>query len=822
MKSDMDELQMHRRRNLSNLTNRIRLVLAALVLMNVLVSVLPTPARAHTAPPSVLHQTSPTLPSGFSIEDMHLEMYSPSGSDYVRFRGHMGWSGGSCTAPHTTGQLWLNVQWYDEDYNVVSPWGGQTSFSWGNWCHNFNADEGDAPWEFDLQGPLLSVGATYVEVAFRYIEPYGSTWCATCGVLVARDKNTYVGEPPLAPTNLRVTQVTQSSVALAWDDNSLHESEFVLQRSDSGTGTWATIATFQPNMAVYSDTAVELDHIYDYRIRAVNGYGASDWSNTLTVSMFPIFPANLRVTGVTPSSVRLAWDDTLNETAYDIQRSLDKSSWTDAVSLSQNSTGFMDSGRLSFTNHYYRVRARNASGASAWSGVVLGTTTGNFDFYNIRSYVAMGDSYSAGEGLFPYFTDSMTGDNKCHRSPRAYPSFVRAPSSEVPLAVRSPSDWRFIACSGARISNVRRGGSTQAGEPGTQLDQSAVTANTDLVTITIGGNDAGFAEVLSLCLWHACTSSSYQPFNNMPFTEWLPQEIDALWDEVNAAHSEIREASPSAALAVLGYPRLFPDTPDEQNCFKLNPWDDEQTFLNAMNARFEGIIEGEANSVGAFFVPVAPHFANHEVCGDGGEWMNGPAAEPELGVPPVEAKDSAFHPNETGQREYATPLNLLLSSGGTASSTAIATPDRGLTENPGSLGDLHLSTVIGSRGLRCGTSRSVSQSHQVRLEGSGFVPDSTVSLRLVDAKGKYLILDKEAIARTNSSILQVVDLSAIRPGSYGMEAHGTGLDGATRILLDSITVPLMCFADDRQGGLPLQHDGGKPDTDLWLSGWLEG
>lgn len=366
--------------------------------------------------------------------------------------------------------------------------------------------------------------------------------------------------------------------------------------------------------------------------------------------MFPTAPHNLKVTDVTGSSLAIEWGDTMNETGYAIQRSQDSTSWSNRGSVEQDSTTFTDSGLPSFTNYYYRVRAENGSRTSAWSDVAVGTTTGNFDLYDIRSYVAMGDSYSAGEGLFPYFADSMSGDNKCHRSPRAYPSFVKAPSSELPLAARYFSreegiDWRFIACSGAKTSNVWRGDAAQAGEVGTQLNQGAITGSTNLVTITIGGNDAGFTDVLDLCFRHACMSPSYRPFDpDRSYKEWLEAEIDSLWDDLNATYSEIREASPSAVVAVLGYPRLFPATRAEQNCLKLNPWDGEQTDLNAMTARLDGIIAREADAVGSFFIPVASHFAGHEVCGNAGEWINGPALEPALCIPPLNQRMVRFIP----------------------------------------------------------------------------------------------------------------------------------------------------------------------------------
>src|SRR5262245_24578488 len=84
------------------------------------------------------------------------------------------------------------------------------------------------------------------------------------------------------------------------------------------------------------------------------------------------------------------------------------------------------------------------------------------------NYVALGDSYSAGVGAGSYESDS----GSCRRSDNAYPKLW--------ANNRSPVSFKFVACSGARTDNVLN----------SQL--SALTPDTTLVTITVGGNDAGF------------------------------------------------------------------------------------------------------------------------------------------------------------------------------------------------------------------------------------------------------------------------------------------------------------------------------------------
>ncbi|HET8960899.1 GDSL-type esterase/lipase family protein, partial [Nocardioides sp.] len=90
------------------------------------------------------------------------------------------------------------------------------------------------------------------------------------------------------------------------------------------------------------------------------------------------------------------------------------------------------------------------------------------------SYVALGDSYASGTGTRDYINDGSS----CQRSTSAYPSLI--------AAARGYS-LNFRACSGARVADVTN----------TQL--SALTASTSYVSISVGGNDAGFADVLTEC-----------------------------------------------------------------------------------------------------------------------------------------------------------------------------------------------------------------------------------------------------------------------------------------------------------------------------------
>ena len=128
---------------------------------------------------------------------------------------------------------------------------------------------------------------------------------------------------------------------------------------------------------------------------------------------------------------------------------------------------------------------------------------------NGGEYVALGDSYSSGEGVGSYTADTnTTGSNECHRSMLAYPELVANAQGY------GQSNLDFAACSGAVVANlwgINGNSSTPgtAGLPGqggwNEGPQLAQVKSTDsLVTVSIGGNDIGFS---SLAL--DCTEAHY-------------------------------------------------------------------------------------------------------------------------------------------------------------------------------------------------------------------------------------------------------------------------------------------------------------------------
>ena len=308
-------------------------------------------------------------------------------------------------------------------------------------------------------------------------------------------------------------------------------------------------------------------------------------------------------------------------------------------------------------------------------------------------YVALGDSYSAGEGIEPFFEGP---EQECHRSELAYATLVRSPDfSDTFYRLRTDPtahvEWGFQACSGALTEHVLTSGFH--GDPYPQLEKVRpgdanpndlpVDDATDLVTITIGGNDAGFADSLSFC-WKIYDCQDVPMGTNGVYRDQLAAQVAGVGPQVRAVYEKLRAQAPNALIIVLGYPHLFPESKQEMNCAKLRQHDvkyvttqpgtkkpqvsrisqgysiNEQRMFRDFTVTLNSILADEVQRIGSsrmLFVPVADHFKGHEVCGNapGGEWINGPSASISLDL----RNDQSFHPNDTGQQAYARCVNAV-------------------------------------------------------------------------------------------------------------------------------------------------------------------
>ena len=187
---------------------------------------------------------------------------------------------------------------------------------------------------------------------------------------------------PNAPTGLAATTPSSTQVSLSWVDNATNETGYVLERASSSAFTGATAIALPAGATSYADTGRTAATTYWYRVRAMNGTTPSTWSAAISATTpaapvpAPAAPTGLAATTPSTTQVSLSWvDNATNETGYVLERAATNAfTGATAINLAAGATSYADTGRTAGTTYWYRVRAVNATGPSAWSTAISATT----------------------------------------------------------------------------------------------------------------------------------------------------------------------------------------------------------------------------------------------------------------------------------------------------------------------------------------------------------------------------------------------------------------------------------------------------------------
>ena len=196
---------------------------------------------------------------------------------------------------------------------------------------------------------------------------------------IQEDDNPVAGNPLSPPTNLTVSSVTESEIALTWTDNSSDETGFSLERAPGGTTSFAEIAALPAGTTTHTDAGLTDATQYCYRVRATNTTGQSAYSNTAcgtTGGSILAAPTNLAITSTTVSQINLSWtDNSSNEDGFKIERAPGTTSiFTQIATVDANVTTYANTDLAAGLTFTYRVRAFDAGGDSAYSNTIAGTT----------------------------------------------------------------------------------------------------------------------------------------------------------------------------------------------------------------------------------------------------------------------------------------------------------------------------------------------------------------------------------------------------------------------------------------------------------------
>jgi Rieske Fe-S protein len=205
--------------------------------------------------------------------------------------------------------------------------------------------------------------------------------CNQVGCSTYSNEATAVTEavPPATPLELDAEASGSTGVALSWTDASDNEALFRVERKRGSFGAWSEVATPDANATGYSDSGLTPNTTYLYRIRACNHVGCSAYSNQATATtddVPPAAPSALTATATGSSTVHLTWTDrSNNETEFRVERKEGSGgSWSQIGTKGSNSTSYDDTGLSPLTGYFYRVRACNSVGCSAFSDDASATT----------------------------------------------------------------------------------------------------------------------------------------------------------------------------------------------------------------------------------------------------------------------------------------------------------------------------------------------------------------------------------------------------------------------------------------------------------------
>jgi lysophospholipase L1-like esterase len=203
------------------------------------------------------------------------------------------------------------------------------------------------------------------------------------------------------------------------------------------------------------------------------------------------------------------------------------------------------------------------------------------------NYVALGDSYSSGVGAGSYIASS----GSCDRSTNAY--------SALWAGAHAPASYVSVACSGATITTVIN----------SQL--SALSASTTLVSMTIGGNDVGFVNIMTVCALQGTSAcvAAVQSAENFAQTT-LPGLLDN-------AYNGIASHAPNAHVVILDYPVFY-----QLGTFCLGLSATSHAKIDEGINQLAGVISAAAARHGFTFADVRTIFVGHQLCSGGTKWLH--------------------------------------------------------------------------------------------------------------------------------------------------------------------------------------------------------
>ena len=294
--------------------------------------------------------------------------------------------------------------------------------------------------------------------------------------------------------------------------------------------------------------------------------------------------------------------------------------------------------------------------------------------------VSMGDSYSSGEGIPPFYGERYSDDWLAHRSQNSWPGMLVLPNGENNKPMSDASNrnrnWFFVAASGATTDDFFNEQTITVNRhiwpesdpdlpPQCEvLDRLASEGrDVDYITMTIGGNDAHFSTVIETItvVESVISPNGYYDLVNDVFDANLNLRFE---NKLRDTYRKVAKKAPNATIIVAGYPELIDETSTVARGLFVQPRiSDVNTLVRMFNLNLSTIIADMRKNEGMniYFVSVADEFRAHKAYSDDAYLEPvkfGPRSEDTNLI--TIASQYSMHPNSKGAKVYASAVQKLI------------------------------------------------------------------------------------------------------------------------------------------------------------------
>lgn len=474
-------------------------------------------------------------------------------------------------------------------------------------------------------------------------------------------------------------------------------------------------------------------------------------------------------------------------------------------------------GRLRFVNS--QLLGFEVRNSGSGDGIYALSPSGSINSF--LDYLGLGDSYTSGEGAFNYLAGTDTENNRCHLSSMSYPLLMTQ-------AVFSSAGGRSVACSGAVIKDVISDSPAYRGQVRDignyqQIKQSGQMSSImadfspgyvaqhrfvgqyqpKILTVSVGGNDIGFGDILEQCLTPRVTRhhSDNDCFSTYEDRLELKNLVDRTIPRWTSLFQHLQQKSAASRLYAIGYPDIAIETGDCALNVSLSR--SELSFARELTDYINQAIREAASKAEVSYIDISKALVGHRLCETASHnvAVNGVTSGKDIKVLGVGLfGHESYHPNALGHRLIK---QAILDKTGNFKLPVSSATDTSLTLLKGSKTGRAIYTRIPAPNL---ANRSVKpgQTLSIKLEGGqfGLKPDGTYQVKVDDPNGQPIGSITPDSAGNIDGTIQLPE--NILPGGHTIHVVGDNQSGQPTDVTQPIFVP-----DDEQDP---DGDGIKQDS----------